>query len=395
MQAFKFELGLFIRSLTFFAFICASFAFYYTQYQTTVNQQISATRAGDQYDPANYFMRPQPNRSDYGESQQRSHRQLMQNALANLQYEYQHNTFETYPFLFLKTVHLNKADKQRIRAEFKQLTGQNIRSFSEKNSQWQQRASYSQFIKSMVHVDQTIGGHSAYRTDNLTSFVSGKKLTYHTALKAYQQKLKVDQVSRSFARLYSDYWGIIIVLLSVFPISLYYAKSTRENCQEVLTIRTLPLWRYLGNQYLAVVGTLFLLTLAFAIVPTIQLINMGHFLGAQVDYFAFAKTLTVFVLPTIMWVAALLLLLTQFLPSLLTMISSVALGVFIIATTNITGLTKWSPLLRFNESDDWQLYASLRHGIYLNRLLYVGLSLGLFGLAVLIKARKQGGVHGH
>lgn len=395
MQIFKAELGLFVKNLTFLAFIFAAFALYYTQYQSSVNHQI--TELHD--DSTNYFMKPTITCKDFGESYQIDHHVLMKDVLGTLQMNYQQNTYSTYPFMFLKNVHLNKQNQQKIRYEYEKLMKQPIRQKHLTKADWKglyQRVSYSQFLKSTRRINKIVGGHSIYQTSQLTTlFASGKKFTYSTALRNYHQKLKADKLTRSFARLFSDYIGIIVMLFSVFPMLLYFTKDTREHSQDVLNVRTLPVWRYLGIKYIVVIGTLYIGILLLSVFPVFQLAKVGQFLNVVVDRLAFVKTISLFVLPTIIFVTSVVLLLSQLFKPIVTLIISLGLSLFTMGATDINGYTTWSPLIRFNLADNWVLYNNLKQSIYLNRFCYLALSIVLFFLAVWIKSQKQGGRDGN
>lgn len=394
MKIFKTELGLFVKSLTFLAFILAAFALYFTQYQSSVNHQITQLHEAGRYDAVNYFMKPTVTSKDFGESYQIDHQVLMKDVLGTLQMNYQENTYPTYPLMFLKNVHLNKRDQQKIRDAYERLMQQPITQKRVTKVTWKkfyQRISYAQFLKTTRRINAIIGGRSIYQTAQLTTlFASGKKFTYKTALQNYHQKLKVDQLTRPFARLFSDYMGIIMMLFSIFPILLYFTKEAREHCQDVFGGRTLPTWRYLGYKFLVVVGTLYVAVLLLAIFPTFQLIKVGQFLNVTVDPFAFFKTISLFVLPTLIFITAVILLLVQLFNPVLTLIMSLGLSLFTLGVTDINGYTTWSPLIRFNIADNWVLYHKLEQSIYLNRLCYLALSIILFFLAVWVNSIKRG-----
>ncbi|WP_412989670.1 hypothetical protein ACLJJ6_01315 [Pediococcus siamensis] len=68
MKAFKYEIQLLVKNLTFLAFVLVVFAFYYTQYQSYVNVQITNARENEPYTSLNYFMKPTSQAKDFGQS---------------------------------------------------------------------------------------------------------------------------------------------------------------------------------------------------------------------------------------------------------------------------------------------------------------------------------------
>ncbi|WP_412989671.1 hypothetical protein ACLJJ6_01320 [Pediococcus siamensis] len=314
----------------------------------------------------------------------------MSTALENLQADYKQNTYQTYPFLFEKIVHLRKADNLQVAKIYQRLTGKKITQ-PLPTQVARTKLTFRNFKRGMAQVDRVIGGNSIYQPTKLQdSFGTGKALTYQTAVKAYHQKLKADQLSRGFARQFSDYLGIAILLFSAFPIILYFSKASREHSEDVLAVRSYPTWRYLGSKYIVAVGTIYVLLLLLAIFPTVQIGSMGHFLNVTVDYWAFFRTVTLFILPTLMVIAALALVLLQVLKPIVTLAISLIFSFGTLVTTNINGYSTASPLIRFNIGENWSLYAQLRSAIYLNRFVYVVISIGLFGIAVYLRNRKRG-----
>lgn len=397
MKLFKTELLLFVKSLTFIAFCVAAFAFYFTQYQGNVNRQVAHFQENTVYNPDNYLMRPRPGSNDYGNTAQTDKRSVMKNALLDLQQEYQNNTFQTRPVMFVKNVHLKQTDKKKVDQIFKHLTDQSLTTFTPAKANWSQldrQVSYSRFKQAMGKIDHIIGGQSAYVPNQLFEFGSGKPLSYTAAKHAYQRKMRIDRVSRNFARLFSDYLGIIMLIFSVFPLILYYTKAQRENCQELLDLKLKPTWQYLGVKYLTTVLVLYGFTLLLSIFPAIQLLKVGRVLQLSTDGWAFVKATTLFVLPTIMFISALALVLTRLFKPVITMAIMVVFGIFILSVTDIAGVTTWSPLMRFNGDSNWSTFASLKQAIYLNRLFYIGLTLILFLVAVWLKSRQRRGAYG-
>lgn len=394
MKLFKAELLLFVKSLTFVAFCVAAFAFYFTQYQSNVNHQVAHFQENTVYDPANYLMQPKSGSKDYGRSQKLDTKVVMKNVLLSLKKDYHLNTFQTYPFMFNKSKHLDKKEKKQLNQLFKQITNQSLSTFNPKKVSWQkiyQNTNYSQFKHIMGKIDRIIGGNSIYVPSELHDFYSGKELSYHAASRDYQKKMQVEQVSHAFARLFSDYFGMIMLLFSIFPLVLYYTKARRENCRELLNLKTKPTWQYLGIKYLTTILIFYVFTLLFSIFPAVQLVKIGRILKLYTDGWAFVKTVTIFVLPTIAFISALVLLLTQIFKPVVTMSLSIAFGVFILAVTDPKGYTLWSPLIRLSAYEDWSTFASLKQGIYFNRLVYIGITLILFLMAVWLKSRKKKG----
>lgn len=395
MRIFKTEIVLFITSLTFVAFLFVAFAFYFSQFQSNVNQRVAEIQHEENYHPSNILMEPKPGSSDYGTSAQIEKGSVVKNSLTSLVDEYNDNTFQTYPFIFIKNIHLNESKKMKIAHIFFKMTGSSLNSFNVRTANWKmiyQMNDYSTFEKHMKTINQLIGGNSIYKPSKLHQFQDGKKLNYLEARHDYFQRIKVEKIGPSFARLFSDYFGIIILVFSIFPLTIYFSKEFRENCNDIIDLKTIPTWQYLGIKLLAASGVLYLITLGFSIFPAIQMNMVGRLLNLEVANFAFVKSVTIFVLPTILFISSFVLLCVQLVKPVISMIIEIIFSVLIVATTDISGYSTWSPLIRMNTYDQWKLFLQLKNTIYINRVSYVFVSIILFGLAVIIRSYRKRGV---
>lgn len=79
------------------------------------------------------------------------------NGVGQLRYDYQHNTYVTYPLGFAKTVTLPKADQARVRSLLTQAN---------------QAETQATLVKALGQVDRLIGGQSAYSSQNIQGFAS-------------------------------------------------------------------------------------------------------------------------------------------------------------------------------------------------------------------------------
>ncbi len=394
MKLFKTEFLLFIKSMTFVGFLIAALAFYYTQYQEiTSNQIATATTVNGQYYSGNYFMRPVRGSQDYGQTKTINKKSIIQNGLLSLQSDYRRNSFATYPFMFEKIVHLNNNQKIKVSRQFKTLTNRNIETGSLTEyaaDKLAQRISYKQFQRDMGNVDAIVGGHSYYAAAALQgNFNTGEKLTYREALKNYQQNMRVDRLSNAMARLFCDYFGIILIIFSVFPLVIYFSKERLERCQDILEVKSMATWKYLVVKYVIAVFGMYVVVQLFAIYPALQAQHLGGLLNVNVDPLGFQKQIDVMLLPTILYITALTLLLAQFLRPIITLSLSLANGIFLLATTDINGLSTWSPLMRFNDNGNWRLFKQLEPAIYQNRMGYLFVSLVLVGLAIWLRSERR------
>ena len=207
---------------------------------------------------------------------------LKTNGVAQLQYDYQHNTYITYPLGFAKTVTLQKADQASVGSLLAQAN---------------QAETQATFVKALGQVDRLIGGQSAYSSQNIQGFAS-RPMTKAEAQQDHNLILKKDRISGTFARLFADYAGIVMGILPTIVVIAYCYADRLSRALTSLQSKTTSTWRLLGSRYLASLVTLLIPIFLMGIVLTIQIAL--HYQGYQIDYLAFFKMTGLWLLPTLM-----------------------------------------------------------------------------------------------
>ena len=88
---------------------------------------------------------------------------------------------------------------------------------------------YSRFKELMGQADDLLGGGSNYAVDSLIGYGT-VPLTYEEAKERYDLAVSSDQVTGGYARLFSDYAGVMV--LSILPVFLAVILSMKEQaCQ--------------------------------------------------------------------------------------------------------------------------------------------------------------------
>ena len=85
---------------------------------------------------------------------------------------------------------------------------------------------YSRFKELMGQADDLLGGGSNYAVDSLIGYGT-VPLTYEEAKERYDLAVSSDQVTGGYARLFSDYAGVMV--LSILPVFLAVILSMKDR----------------------------------------------------------------------------------------------------------------------------------------------------------------------
>lgn len=269
-----------LKSLTFWIYVAALLAFGFTQ-------------LGAELDP---IEPPQPGHASYGVKYVDDPERIMEGAIASLREEFEANNYPAYPppFRFYKNVKLGDAEQAEMKGIVSQLTDS--------------RPTYERFKELAARADKLIGGGSKYDPSKLYLFGQADK-TYEEALAEFNVIVDKDRITGALARLFSDYYGIVLGLFPVFVSVALGLKDRQASMRELIYTRRASSRTIVFVRYAAMVAMMLLPVLALAGYATVQ--TAGDYAGYDIDRLAFFKYSLGWLLPTLMVSSAVGVLLTE------------------------------------------------------------------------------------
>ena len=350
---------------------------------------------------------PQPGGS-YGFKQEEIAEQIMPAALRDLLTEFSNNNYTTYPIGFIKHVKLSEGTFQ-IGGDGMQQDGNG--GFTIGSDENQQNSSekitfavrddmdYSRFKELMGQADDLLGGGSNYAVDSLIGYGT-VPLTYEEAKERYDLAVSSDQVTGGYARLFSDYAGVMVLsILPVFLAVILSMKDQRAKMEALIYTKKTSAAKLTFIRYLAIVIA--------AMAPVIILSYLSNMMvwssyyGMQLDYLAPLKYDFGWLLPSVMISTAIGMFLTELTG---TPIAVAVQGLWWMFDVNLgiknipSGYALFRLAPRHNVGADslfrTQDYLDHFGSLVQNRLLMAGIALALILLTILIYEAKRKGKFG-
>lgn len=374
------ECKMWLKSFVFYAYVIILFLFY-------------ISTMGDE----TVLKKPQPGRSYYEMTYSDDENVIMNKSISNLIEECKKGYFITYPFGFYKEVILSEEEKLQIESCVSELTRMT-------KQEWQQETdnyvpsdlTYESFLKIMKKVTKVIGEGSDYSEKNLKEHgVEGVvSKTYEQSLSEYEDVIEKDHVTGAYARLFSDYIGIILGILPAFFGIARVMKEKRNKVVDVVYSKkagsiVIVLSRYVGMEIM-----MFLPVLLVSFFSLTQAVYIADAAGASPDYFVYVKYCTGWLLPIILFVSAISYLIAELTENMIGILVNVFLWVIAIFTNQSIRLigAGWNLIPRFNSLGEYQLFQKMLPQLIQNRILYTVMSVTLIGiLIVLYEIKRKGG----
>lgn len=349
----------------------------------------------------NFQGKPQPGQEEYGITYSKDKDVIMSNTLGNLVGEYSRDKYVTYPIGFYKEVNVNEKDKDRIGEIIKETTG--FTNDTMVMSQAEQKPlpglTYKRFVNLMTEVDDILGGGSSYAENSLrqNSYVP---MTYEDASKEYNDLVEKDKFTGGYARLFSDYMGIMLAFLPVFLSVTRGLRDRRSSMQELIASRRISSFQIIWCRYLSIVFMILLPTILLSCFSLAECIKFASDNGITYDPLAFIKYIAGWLLPSIMISAAVGMVLTE--------LTDTALGILVqgiwwffsifsgVSTLN-GGDYGWLLVPRHNTAGGYDVLQESFMQLALNRTVYAVIAVVLVCISVWIYSMKRKGrlnIHG-
>ncbi len=363
----------------------------------------------------NILQKPLPGKPEYGTMYSKDEAVIMDETIKLLFREYVYNDYGTYPIGFYKSVVLNEKKKDQMAEIMMEVAGftkaelnQAVEKHSSNMTAYDKSAlgdikatpdlTYERFLELMRKADKLLGGGSSYSDTSLTTNAR-VPMSYEDALKEYNNIMEKDHLTGAYARLFSDYIGIVLAILPIFIAVTRGLRDKRAKAKEIIYSRQVSSSYIILTRYLALLTMVLLPVIIIAAIPATQCIYYGITEGISVDYFGFAKYIFGWLLPSLMIVTSLGIFFTELTDSAIAIIIQ-GLWWFISifsGVVNIRGGYGWNLVPRHNELGNYEVFHENFGILAANRITYSVAAIFLIAASIWVYEMKRKGklnIHG-
>lgn len=369
---------------------------------------------------------PQPDAEgyeEYGSVMSSDKMLVMKSALDQLLYEYDTNEYIAYPIGFYKKVILSEEEQAEVREVILRMTGLTEEELREKFEDYQRESAafvqelnnegeltidggnlpvmtiplhagytYETFEKDMALIDELIGGGSKYSESSIKAYAK-QSPTYEQAKRIYDDFLEKDRVTGAYARLFCDYEGITLALVTVFLAVTRALRDRRAQVDQVIYAHGMSSAKIICSRYLAGVIMAVIPVFVLSCTTLVQSVYFASSIGAACDLLVFVKYIGCWLLPTILVTLALGFLLTEVTDSALAILVQVIWWfVSIYSQESLIGCGRFNLIPRFNAVMGYELYEAMRPTLLWNRIFYTALAMVFLAVTIWIYDLKRKGV---
>ncbi|MGO5064140.1 MULTISPECIES: ABC transporter permease [unclassified Clostridium] len=331
---------------------------------------------------------------------------IMKSTINKLAFELSLNSFPTYPMMFYKEVKLNDEEMSKAYEILKDITGINkeqlIKEIENHNNtgdntfidfiKVKDNINFQEFSEKMNKIDDILGGGSFYNSKRLYENAEVPK-TYEDALKDYESIINNDKVSRAYARLFSDYMGIVLAILPIFLAVTRVLKDKRAKAEQVIFSKKCSSTVIILSRYLAIIYMIIIPLILISITPTLQSIYSADSNGITADYFAFIRVIFGWLMPSVLVTVSMGFFLTELTNGPIAILVqgiwwfvSISLG-----GSNLVGNVGMNLIPRFNALGSYDIYNKIFNELVINRVLYSIVAIVLIVGTIFIYDTKRKG----
>ncbi|MGN0144375.1 MAG: hypothetical protein ACI398_05285, partial [Clostridium sp.] len=256
---------------------------------------------------------------------------------------------------------------------------------------------YDRFKELMSEVNDMVGNGSSYDPNGFYSY-SYVPLSYENAVREYNNFLNKDGISSGLARLFCDYMGILVSLYPIFIVVLMFLKDKKNNMHEIIYSSKITDFKLIINRYIAIVAMSFLPVIVLAIISTGTLwYRVPSDLIQYFDYFSFIKYSFEWLLPSIMIVTSIGMIVTLITDGFFAIVLQILWWLYSMFNAGVIGKYALSfIIIRFNSTENRQVYFDNINAIFVNRMFYIILSIILVILSIVVfKMKRKGRLGNH
>ena len=358
-----------ICTLTYIVYLVAVVAVFATQFEGELDEPVKKPSVGADY---------------YGIIKTEDERVIMESAVSYLLYEYEMNTYTTYPLGFIKEVKLNQSERVQMEHIIRKLTDVD-------NQTVRESLTYDEFLNCMKKVDTILGGGSSYSESGIENNFAKIPMTYEQAMEEYETLLSKDELTNTYTRLFCDYLGIILGIMPIFVCAWLWQADKRAGAEPLIFSRKISSVKLVGTRYLALFTSMFLPVAATYIYTLVKLGSLYSEIGLTiVESFGLM----------LLWLVPEMLIVIS-IGTLLTILWSAYGAIFVqiiwwftnvILKTQLSGsITRGDLVIRHNTLAEVNLFYSQWDTFVLNRIMYLALAIVFLAISVILYDSKRKG----
>lgn len=398
------ECRMWLKSIVFYAYIIILFLFYVTNMDEGTLEK------------------PEKGKEDYGWTYSDDKRVIMDRTLEDLITEYYRGGFATYPLGFYKEAVMSDSELEKIGEYISELTGMEEEQWKAEYDKYidglseyydedgnyvveedvpfnitvSARLSYGRFEKIMEKISGIIGRGSDYEPDKLIKHGRTVK-TYEQALKEYEDILHKDKVTGAYARLFSDYLGIMLGILPAFFAITRVIKEKRSKVSDVIYSKKASSAIIITARYAAMAVMMAIPLFLVSVFALTQSVYIADAAGVSPDWYAYLKYCMFWLFPTILFISSLAYLISELTRSIFAvLICGVAWfsALFMALGGALLEHVGWNYIPRFNSLGRYEAFNEFIPQLIKNRCLYSVLGIVFVALTVLAYSIKRRGGFG-
>ncbi len=356
---------------------------------------------------------------EYGSVPAEDEELIMQLTLENLLYDYEMNQFVTYPIGFYKEVILSDAQLLELKDIILDVSGLSETELQQVYDQYHEANesafeneteiimqndmprieapikagySYESFLQQMKKVDDMLGGGSDYSETSILHN-SEQSPTYEQACEIYNNFIEKDKVTNAYARLFCDYEGITLAIISIFLAVARSLRDKKSQMEQVVYSHGISSMKIVLSRYLATVIMLVIPMLLFSCSTLMQAVYYAKRIHVEYDIFAFVKHIGFWLLPTILITLSVGFFLTELTDSpVAILVQGIWWFVSIYTPSELVGVVGWNLIPRFNSVVCYEVYEKMKPELFLNRGVYAIVAMVLLVCTIWIYDCKRKGV---
>lgn len=168
------------------------------------------------------------------------------------------------------------------------------------------QVSFQRFMEIMDEISGMIGKNSYFSRSLIELYYGDNDMgDSSVTLKQHEEFYNRDQITGAFARYYCDSIALAVLILPVFVIAAMMAGDRRNKVMEPVYTKPVSGFKLVFVRYLAAVGMMLAPVLLLPLRSFIILAQYANASGVAIDLFAFPKYIFGWILPTLLFVAAL------------------------------------------------------------------------------------------
>lgn len=262
------------------------------------------------------------------------------------------------------------------------------------------RVSFQRFMEIMDEISGMIGKNSYFSRALIDLYYGDNDMEDSpVTLKQHEEFYNGDQITGAFARYYCDSIALAVLVLPVFVIAAMMTGDRRNKVMEPIYTKPVCGFKLILIRYLAAVGMMLVPVLLLPLRSFIILARYADSTGAAIDLFAFPKYIFGWILPTLLFAAALSLFVNVLAGS---SVSVLAMGIFWIFFKPSVGKLAggnyelWDIAIRHNTLKGFGRMMQHFDLFIMNRILITGISFLVVLLSVWIyEVKRRGGLRFH